>query len=80
MSSFGERLRAARTAKGISQMALARQTGLSLSLIAQLEQGLTSDPKLSTLRALARALGVTLDELGQEDEPPAPPKGRGRGK
>jgi transcriptional regulator with XRE-family HTH domain len=34
-----------------------------VSLVTQIEQGRTSDPRLSTLRALAKALGVTLDEL-----------------
>jgi transcriptional regulator with XRE-family HTH domain len=45
---------------------------LSLSIITMLEQGLTRDPKLSTLRGLAKALDVSIDELaGPEDEPPA---------
>ena len=61
-------------------MRLARATGLSLSLITQLEQGLTADPKLSTLRALAKALGCTLDELGQNGgDQPAAPKSRKKG-
>jgi transcriptional regulator with XRE-family HTH domain len=53
-------------------MDLARVSGLSLSIITQLEQRLTRDPKLSTLRGLAKALAVSIDELvGPEDEPPA---------
>jgi transcriptional regulator with XRE-family HTH domain len=64
---FSDRLKALRTAKGLSQAGLARATGLSVSLVAQLEQGLTADPKLSTLKALAAALGCTLDDLAQED-------------
>jgi transcriptional regulator with XRE-family HTH domain len=83
---IGDRLRQLRKAKGLSQMALARESGLSLSIITQLEQGLTADPKLSTLKALAKALGCKIDDLAEdgEDEPPAaepppptPPK-RGR--
>jgi transcriptional regulator with XRE-family HTH domain len=62
-------------------MELARASGLSLSIITQLEQGRATDPKLSTLKALAKALGCTLDELGQNgiDEPPKggrKPKGK----
>jgi transcriptional regulator with XRE-family HTH domain len=81
---IGERLKELRKAKGFSQMELARQSGLSLSIITQLEQGLTADPKLSTLKGLAEALGCTLDELARDDggaapaeAPPRPPK-RGR--
>jgi transcriptional regulator with XRE-family HTH domain len=65
---FSDRLKALRTAKGLSQAGLARATGLSVSLVAQLEQGLTADPKLSTLKALAAALGCTLDDLAADDD------------
>jgi len=84
---IGDRIRELRKAKGMSQMALARASGLSLSIVTQLEQGLTSDPRLSTLKALAGALGCTLDELARdggghgeplaEPEVEQPPPGRG---
>jgi transcriptional regulator with XRE-family HTH domain len=78
---IGDRLKELRKAAGLSQMELARASGLSLSIITQLEQGRATDPKLSTLKALAKALGCTLDELGQNgaDEPPKgdrKPKGK----
>jgi transcriptional regulator with XRE-family HTH domain len=72
----GDRLKELRKAKDLSQMDLARASGLSLSIITQLEQGRASDPKLSTLKALAGALGCTLDDLGQNDDAPAPKKAR----
>jgi transcriptional regulator with XRE-family HTH domain len=83
-----DRLKSLRKAKGMTQLDVAKASGLSLSIITQIEQGLTSDPKLSTLNALARALGVSLDELakdeGQESQQrPAPatgPKRRPRGR
>jgi transcriptional regulator with XRE-family HTH domain len=76
---IGDRLKQLRKAKKLSQMELARQSGLSLSIITQLEQGLTADPRLSTLKALARVLGCTLDELGQyDDQGEAPPEPRPR--
>jgi transcriptional regulator with XRE-family HTH domain len=53
--------------------------GLSMSLITQLEQGLKSDPRLSTLRALAGALGVSLDVLTGDGGAEVKPK-RKRGK
>jgi transcriptional regulator with XRE-family HTH domain len=46
--------------------------GLSLSLVAKLEQGKKADPRASTLLALAEALGVRpgalLDDLFGSDE------------
>jgi transcriptional regulator with XRE-family HTH domain len=81
---IGDRLRQLRKAKGLSQMALARESGLSLSIITQLEQGLTADPKLSTLKALSKALGCRIDYLaedgGGEEPPPEEPPKRGRRK
>jgi transcriptional regulator with XRE-family HTH domain len=75
---FGEQLQKLRKAKGLSQLDLSRSTGLSLSIIAQLEQGQATNPRLSTVKALADALGCTLDALGRDPaEGEAPPK-RGR--
>jgi transcriptional regulator with XRE-family HTH domain len=72
----------------MTQQQLATAAGLSLSLVAQIEQGTTGDPKMSTATALARALGVSLDELAgmkgdasapsAEDMPPAQHKPRKR--
>jgi DNA-binding XRE family transcriptional regulator len=64
-------------AAGLSQQELATKAGLSMSLIAQLEQGFKDDPKLSTVRALANTLGVTLDELAGDIG--AEPKGKRKG-
>jgi transcriptional regulator with XRE-family HTH domain len=52
--------------------------GLSISVVTQLEQGLKGDPRLSTAAALARALGVTVDDLlaGQDEAPPPARKGK----
>lgn len=52
-----------RIAAGMSQQALAMAAGLSMSVVAQLEQGYRDDPRISTVAALARALGVAIDEL-----------------
>jgi transcriptional regulator with XRE-family HTH domain len=79
-SALGRRLRGLREAQGLSQQALAGAAGLSISVVTQLEQGLKGDPRLSTAAALARALGVTVDDLlaGQDDAPPPARKGKGR--
>jgi transcriptional regulator with XRE-family HTH domain len=54
-----KRLRATR---GLTQQALAQRAKVSLGYIARLETG-HYDPKLSTLKKLARAFGVTVAEL-----------------
>lgn len=61
-----------RKAAGLSQQKLATAAGLSISIISQIEQGATADPRGSTLRAIAGALGVGLDALfalPSEEEP-----------
>ena len=60
--TIGEQLRAWRAARGLSQVALAERAGVGNVLVARLELGQT-DPRLSTLRKLARALRVTVGEL-----------------
>src|SRR5262245_3867994 len=75
---IGNRVKELRVKRGMTQLELAKVTGLSLSIITQLEQGLTADPKMSTLKALAKALGVTMDELAANDEPP-PKRGQRKG-
>jgi transcriptional regulator with XRE-family HTH domain len=57
------RLKELRQAAGMSQQALAVAAGLSVSMVSQLEQGNRSDPRISTIKALADALGVTLEEM-----------------
>jgi transcriptional regulator with XRE-family HTH domain len=64
--AIGQNLKRLRASLGMSQMGLAVGAGLSLSVVTQIEQGLNRDPRGSTLQGLARALGVTVDELLQE--------------
>jgi transcriptional regulator with XRE-family HTH domain len=79
---------APQAAAGLTQQELASKAGLSISGLVQIELGTVPDPRVSTLRALAKALGVSLDELAGEEEetppeqpkepPAAPPKRPGR--
>jgi len=55
-------LRVWRDYRGLTQMALAGAAGVPQSVISAMENGKRT-PSLSTLRALARALGVDLDDL-----------------
>jgi transcriptional regulator with XRE-family HTH domain len=63
LPAIGQRVRQLREAAGMSQQALAVAAGLSMSVVAQLEQGQREDPRISTVAALARALGVTVDAI-----------------
>jgi len=65
---MGERLRQARTARGLSLRAIARRIGVSPSLISQVETG-RAKPSVSTLYALANELAISLDELMFMDAP-----------
>ena len=65
--AMGERLAAHRTRRGVKVSALARQIGVSPSLISQIERG-QSRPSVSTLFALAEALEVPVDAFFRDGE------------
>jgi transcriptional regulator with XRE-family HTH domain len=67
--NLGERVRAVRKARDLSQEALAREAGVSLNLVNKLERGVVTDPHFSTLLGIARALGVPVEELMREPVP-----------
>jgi transcriptional regulator with XRE-family HTH domain len=60
---IGRRIKECREAAGMTQQELAVRAGISLSNLAQIEQGQKADPRLSTLVAVADVLGVSLDVL-----------------
>jgi transcriptional regulator with XRE-family HTH domain len=75
-----DRLKRLRKAKDMTQQALATAAGLSISVVVQIESGKIPDPRVGTLRKLAKALGVgLLDLAGENDDEPGPPK-RPRGR
>jgi len=81
---IGSRLKVLRKEAGLTQMALAAKAGLNVSVVSQIEQGANTDPRLSTLKALAAGLGVSMDSLTADDaqtpdEPVPLPRGRKRG-
>lgn len=65
MTDFGNKLRALRTSKGLTQEDLARKVNLSRSTISHWE--LIRTPTYKQLAALAEALGVPVQELTGED-------------
>ncbi|UED87428.1 helix-turn-helix domain-containing protein [Streptomyces profundus] len=64
--TIGDRLRAARKRSGQTQRELARASGVSYSLIQQLEQGTRDDTRMETARKLASALRVPTTRLVSE--------------
>ena len=83
--SIGATVKRIREAAGMSQQQLASAAGLSLSLLAQMEQGKNENPRLDTIRSLAQALevgvAVLVENAAQKASPAtvAKPK-RKRGK
>lgn len=64
---IGQRLREARKRRGLTQVEMARRTGIHQPNIARLEAG-RHTPALETLERLATAIGCPLAELlGAED-------------
>jgi len=48
---------------GISQDKLSKLAGVTLHTIAKIEPGSTSDPRIETVKKIAKALKITLDDL-----------------
>lgn len=58
----GDRIREERTRRGLSVRQLARDVGVSASLISQIENG-RSRPSVSTLYAITQALGISVEDV-----------------
>jgi transcriptional regulator with XRE-family HTH domain len=76
--TLGDRLRAVRERKGLSQRELARQAGIRPATLSELESGVRQNMNTDTAKRLARTLGVSIDYLvgtwdeEEEDDQPAP--------
>ncbi|MBK0417484.1 cupin domain-containing protein [Leucobacter sp. CSA1] len=68
---IGPRIRELREASGMSLRGLARASGLSVGFLSQVERGISSIA-LSSLRAVADALGHPMSELFETEGPPSP--------
>ncbi len=62
-SAIGKAIRKYRQEKNMSQEALARTANLSLPTIVKIESGETPNPGIETVKKIADALGVSLDDL-----------------
>jgi XRE family transcriptional regulator, fatty acid utilization regulator len=66
LPTVARRITELRLAAGMTQQELAVKAGLSISNLSQIEQGKRKDPRISTVSALAAALGVDVTELLRE--------------
>ena len=60
---IGNNIRKYRKKLGISQDILSKRANLAFHTIAKIEAGSTPDPRIETVKKIADALGVTLDDL-----------------
>ena len=63
MSTFGERLLAARKKAQLTQKALAELSGITQQAVQKLEKNKVLSPSFETVQTLSRALGVSLEDL-----------------
>ena len=61
-ANLGENLKRIRMEKGITQGDIVRKLGISRSFVSNIENGKTN-PTLSTISKLAKALGIPTNEL-----------------
>jgi transcriptional regulator with XRE-family HTH domain len=64
MMSLGKEIRKARIDKGWKQQKLQALTGISQTYLSQIELDKV-DPRFSIVQRIAKALGVSLDQLSQ---------------
>lgn len=65
LKALGKRIAQLRKQKGMSQEDFADVSGKMINTISNIERGL-SDPKVTTLMSISKALGISIDELFSE--------------
>ena len=61
--TIGETIRKYRLQKGISQDKLSKLADVAFHTIVKIESGATPNPTIDTVKKIAAALGVSVDEL-----------------
>ena len=62
-TNIAQNIKKYRGERGISQDKLSKLAGVTLHTITKIEAGKTSDPRVETMRRIADALKVSIDEL-----------------
>ncbi len=60
---LGGNVKRIRIKKGLSQDKLSKLAGVTLTTLVKIESGANDNPKIKTLKGIADALGVGVDEL-----------------
>ena len=63
MVKLGQRIRAVREERGLTQQAVARSAGIATDMVSRLENGHYTSPGLRTLLRIAEGMGVSLGSL-----------------
>ena len=63
MANIADNIRKARKKVGLSQDKLAREADVAYNTIVKIESGENKNPTIETLRSIAKALDVSVDEL-----------------
>jgi DNA-binding XRE family transcriptional regulator len=63
MSTIAKNIKKYRAKLGISQDKLSKLAGITLHTITKIESGATPDPRIETVKKIANALGVSIDDL-----------------
>jgi transcriptional regulator with XRE-family HTH domain len=63
LSIIAKNIKKYREKKGISQDKLSKLAGITLHTITKIESGATPDPRIETVKKIADALGVSVDDL-----------------
>ena len=63
MSTIGKNIKKFRLGKGLSQDKLSKLADLSLNTVVKIELDESPNPTIETMQRLAKALGVSVDDL-----------------
>lgn len=63
MSTIAKNIKKYRAKQGISQDKLSKLAGITLHTITKIESGATANPRIETVKKIADALGVSIDDL-----------------
>ena len=63
MANISDNVRKARKKAGLSQDKLAREADVAYNTVVKIESGENKNPTIETLRSLAKALSISVDEL-----------------
>ena len=63
ISAIAKNIKKYRAKLGISQDKLSKLAGVTLHTLTKIETGSTPDPRIETLKRIAKGLGVSVDDL-----------------